>query len=265
MTKILNYNQMKQIIQLFIILISISTIANGQTIYIADTATEQNEPINAQNYWEVDPWGKSLFIILDNEIQEVDGNIVYLFIDKYVGGEYQPFDSKSINIEENRRRIKYEYKFTESGKYKLYFINISQENIASTVVTISEKARKKDITKRSNYYDNIELLFCEKVLVGGIPIGVTKRASLRENGGQIYIKLTNFAPLKSEIIIVDFWRKEYHTFEYDEYMESKKFRIDPEWFDTFFKYKFPKAGEYKIVIYNQEEVLIKTGYINVLD
>ena len=256
---------MNKLIQIFIILISMLTIVKGQTVYVAQSITEQNEPINAHNYWEIEPWGKSLFIILDNENQNLDGNIVYLFIDKYIDGKYQPFDSKSINIQENSRRIKYDYKFSGTGKYKLYFINISQENIASTIVTISEKVRKQNTTKRSNYYDSVELIFCEKVLVGGTPIGITKRASLRENGGQIYIKLTNFSPLKSEVILVDFWRKEYRSFEYDEYLESKKFRIDPEWFDTYFKYKFPKAGEYKIVIYNQEEVLIKTGYINVLN
>ncbi len=256
---------MNKLIQIFIILVSMLTIVKGQTVYVAQSITEQNEPINAHNYWEIEPWGKSLFIILDNENQNLDGNIVYLFIDKYIDGKYQPFDSKSINIQENSRRIKYDYKFSGTGKYKLYFINISQENIASTIVTISEKVRKQNTTKRSNYYDSVELIFCEKVLVGGTPIGITKRASLRENGGQIYIKLTNFSPLKSEVILVDFWRKEYRSFEYDEYLESKKFRIDPEWSDTYFKYKFPKAGEYKIVIYNQEEVLIKTGYINVLN
>ncbi len=257
---------MKKTIQIFFILISLLTITTGQTVYVAESVTEQNEPINAHNYWEVEPWGKSLFIILDNETQDIEGNIVYLFIDKYTDGKYQPYDSKSINIEESTRRIKYDYKFSETGKYKLYYINVSQENLASTVVTISEKARKHSTTvKRSNYYDNVKLIFCEKVLVGGTPIGITKRASLRENGGQIYIKLTNFSPLKSEVILVDFWRKEYRSFEYDEYLESKKFRIDPEWKDTYFKYKFPKAGEYKIVIYNQEEVLIKTGYINVLN
>ena len=124
---------------------------------------------------------------------------------------------------------------------------------------------KQSELKINECVKNVKLIFCEKVLVGGTPIGITKRASLRENGGQIYIKLTNYSPLKSEVILVDFWRKEYRSFEYDEYIESKKFRIDPEWVDTFFKYKFPKAGEYKIVIYNQEEVLIKTGYINVLN
>lgn len=257
---------MKKMIQIFIILISILTIVKGQTIYIAESITEENEPINAYNYWEIDPWGKSLFIILDNENHDVEGNIVYLFIDKYTDGKYQPYDSKSINIQENERRIQYNYKFTETGKYKLYYINISQENLASTIVTISEKVQKQNVTvKRSNYYDNVKLLFCEKILVGGTPIGITKRVSLRENGGQIYVKLTNFSPLKSEIILVDFWRKEYRSFEYDEYLESKKFRIDPKWSDTYFRYKFPKAGEYKIVIYNQEEVLIKTGYINVLN
>jgi len=96
-------------------------------------------------------------------------------------------------------------------------------------------------------------------------LGITKRASLSENNGEIYIKITNFSPLKTEVILVDIWKKEHRSFEYDEYVESKKYRIDPEWKDTFFKYRFPEPGEYKIVIYNQAEVLIKTGYINVLN
>ena len=237
----------------------------AQTIYVADSATEDNEPINAKNYWEIEPWGKTLHIILDNEGTTIDGNVVYLFIDKYSDGKYQPFDSKSINIQPNTKRVNYDYKFSETGKYKLYYINISQQKLASVTVTISEKTRKIKAIKRSNYYDNVSLVFCEKVLVGGTPIGITKRASLSENNGEIYIKISNFSPLKTEVILVDFWRKEYRSFEYDEYIESKKYRVDPEWADTYFKYKFPKAGEYKIVIYNQAEVLIKTGYISVLN
>jgi hypothetical protein len=257
---------MKKTFQIFFVLILLLTITNAQTVYVADSVTEDNEPINAHNYWEIDPWGKSLYIILDYENETVEGNIVYLFIDKFVDGTYQPFDSKSINVDADSKRVKYDYTFTETGKFKLYFINISQKKIASVVVTLSAKAAKKQKTmKRSNYYDNVSLVFCEKVLVGGTTLGIKKRTSLRENNGIIYVKLTNFSPLKTDVILVDIWRKEHRSFEYDEYIESKKFRIDPEWKDTFFKYKFPKTGEYKIVIYNQEEVLIKTGYIDVLN
>jgi hypothetical protein len=257
---------MKKIFQIFLVLISILTVTNAQTVYVSDSVTEQNEPINAHNYWEIDPWGKSLYIVMDSENTKIEGNVVYLFIDKFIDGSYQPFDSKSININANTKRVKYDYTFTETGKFKLYFINISQENIASVVITLAEKASKQQkAVKRSNYYDNVSLIFCEKVLVGGTPIGIKQRTSLRENNGIVYVKISNFSPLQTEVILVDFWRKEHRSFEYDEYIESKKFKVDAEWKDTFFKYKFPKAGEYKIVIYNQEEVLIKTGYIDVLN
>lgn len=256
---------MKYFFLLIITLFLFTSVGQAQTIYVSDTVTEDNEPINANNKWEIDPWGKTLHVVLDNEDTKLEGNVVYLFIDKLNGKSYEPFDSKSINIQQNVRRINYEYNFSETGIYKLYYVNISQKILAYIVVTITAKTNKRTKTvKRSNYYDNVELLFCQKVLVGGTPIGVTKRTSLRENNGEIYVKFVNFSPLKTDVILVDFWRKEHRSFEYDEYVESKKYRIDPDWKDTYFKYKFKKAGEYKIDIYNQEEVLISTGYINVL-
>jgi len=257
---------MKYLIQLFVFLALLASVNYAQTVYVSSSVTESNEPINAKNHWEIEAWGKNLHVILDTENQTIKGNIVYLFIDKFIDGEYSAFDSKSVNIQQGVRRIKYDYNFSEVGKYKLYYINVAQEKLASVVITVTEKASKKNrVVKRSNYYDNVKLIFCEKVLVGGTPIGVKKRASLSENNGQIFIKLTNFSPLKTEIILVDFWRKEHRSFEYDEYVESKKYRVSPDWADTYFKYRFLKAGEYKIVIYNQAEVLISTGYINVLN
>ncbi len=257
---------MKKIFYLFFLLITVTTVNIAQTIYVSDSVTETNEPINAKNNWEIEAWGKTLHVVLDTEGETIPGNIVYLFIDKFTDGKYAPFDSKSVNIQQNTKRVKYDYSFSETGKYKLYYVNISQEKIASLVITITQKSRGNDrVVKRSNYYDNINIIFCEKILIGGVPIGIKKRTSLSENDGTIYVKLTNHSPLRTEVILVDFWRKEHRSFEYDEYVESKKYKVSPEWKDTFFKYKFRKPGEYKIVIYNQAEVTIGTGYINVLD
>jgi len=257
---------MKKLFQLFLFVTLLSSIITAQTIYVADSMTDDFEPINADNYWEIPPWGRTLHVILDMENNTVEGDIVYLFVDKYSGGKYQPYDSKSVNIKKNQRRIYYDYKFTEPGKYKLYYINVSQQQLASVIVTVAErKSKQTKVIKRSNYYDNVKLIFCKKVLVGGTPMGITNRASLSENDGQIYVKITNFSPLKTDIILVDIWKKEHRSFEYDEYVESKKFKINPEWMDTFFKIKFKTPGDYRISIYNSEEVLVATGYITVSD
>jgi len=255
---------MTKTLQIVLFLLLLLSLNSAQTIYISESVTENNEPINAKNEWEIEPWGKKLYVILDSENTKIEGNIVYLFIDKFFDGKFKPFDSKSINIYGNEKRIIYEYNFSEIGKYKLYFVNISQQQINSIVVALTQKIRKEFKTvKRSNYYDNVKFQFCEKILVGGTPIGITKKTSLSDNNGEIYIKITNISPIRTEIILVDVWRKEHRSFEYDEFVESKKYKVKAEWNDTYFKYKFKKAGEFKIVIYNQEEVLIGNGFINV--
>lgn len=71
--------------------------------------------------------------------------------------------------------------------------------------------------------------------------------------------------LNSTKLLVDIWKKENSKFDYDKFVESKKFEMDPTWPDVFFRYKFKEPGEYKIAIYNSNEVLIKSGYIRVVN
>ncbi len=114
-----------------------------------------------------------------------------------------------------------------------------------------------------NYYDGIGLIFCEKILVGGTPLGIIKSGSLSKHSGSIYIKLKQYSPLNTEAIHVDLWKIGNNSFDYDQYVESKKYKIDRTWYDTFFKYKFTRSGKYKIVIYNDSDAIIKTGYITI--
>ena len=51
---------MKYLIQIMVLFLLFTSISTAQTIYVSDTITEDNEPINANNQWEIDPWGKIL-------------------------------------------------------------------------------------------------------------------------------------------------------------------------------------------------------------
>jgi len=236
----------------------------GQTLYVAEAITENGEPIGANNYWKIKPWGKSLFIILDNEGKEIDDNIIYLFVDKKNDESYAPFDSKSVNIESRTTWVSYNYKFKESGQYEIYFINTSHQKLASLKVLIeAEEHSYTEAATTSRYYDNSKIIFCEKVLYGGSTLGVKNKSAFQENSGLIYLKLENYAPLKTSRILVDVWRKKNRAFEYDEFIESKKYQVNPDWPDTFFKYKFKETGQYKFTIYNENEVQITSGYFTI--
>ena len=250
---------------LVLLIILISSVASySQSIYVAESVTENGEAIGAKNVWDIDPWGRSLYIVYDNG-GPITGDILYLFIDKFIDGKFQPFDSKVIEVKKPTSKIKYDYKFKDTGKFKIYFVNENKETLSSMLLTLrtktessNNKAQKSDV-----YYDGISMIFCKKVLVGGTPLGIVKAISLSKDSGEVYIKISHYAPLKTNMILVDIWRKGNNSFDYDEYVESKKYKVDPTWPDTFFKYKFYKPGKYKIIIYNEFDAIIKTGYITV--
>lgn len=252
----------KYYLVLFVILIS-AAAGFGQSIYVAESVTENGEAIGAKNVWDIDPWGRSLYIVYDNGGQ-INDDILYLFIDKFIDGKFQPFDSKVIEVKKPVSRIKYDYKFKDTGKFKVYIVNEKEETLSSLLLTLRTKTGESNKAEKSdNYYDGISMIFCEKVLVGGTPLGIVRSVSLSRNSGSVYIKISHYAPLNTNTILVDVWRKGNNSYDYDEYVESKKYKVDPTWRDTFFKYKFYKQGRYKIIIYNEYDAIIKTGYITV--
>lgn len=240
---------------------------NAQQIYFSQSITDKGKSIGAKNVWEIKPWGSFLYITLDNEGKSLQKNILYLFIDKMEDDVYQPFDSKAINIDYDDTWASYNYKFVLPGQYKAYFISTDKERLAEEEVSIKFEqefvSSRKEVSR--SYYDNCRITFCEKILVGGEPLGVRRYISMSKNGSSITVLVNNYAPLNTSKFLVDVWRKKNRAFDYDEFVESKKYRLNPDWSDAFFKYTFKRPGEYKFSIYNEDEVLIDAGYITVYE
>ncbi len=246
-----------------ILFIAVST-SFSQSLYFCTGHTEDGLPLNTTKHLKIKPSGKYLYILFNNDGKKINNSLMYLFIDKLMDGSFEPFDSKVIRITEDKTWLAYNYKFTEPGTYLIYFLNHEQKKIVSDTlqVELEESTHPNRSNVTSSYYYNCEFVFCEIVL-GGNPIRITNKAYLKKNNGLIYVYLNNGAPLKTSVLIVDIWKKEKHAFDYDKFVETKYYRIDPEWPDAYFKYYFKEPGEYKFSIYNDNEVLIRTNYIQV--
>lgn len=259
---------MIKVSKFILIFLFISGVLAAQQIYFSDSYTEDGEPIGAKNIWEIKPWGSFVYVFLDNKGEILTGPILYMFVDRMnADSSYEPFDSKAINISYNQKWAVYNYKFALPGKYEVYFIDRNQNKLASEkiIVQYEESNYSKNTASSSSYYENCKVLFCEKILVGGQPLGIRRSISLSKNGSNIYIVLNNYAPLKTAKLLIDVWRKKNRAFDYDEYVQSKKYSLNPDWPDAYLKYEFDKQGEYKISIYNEDEVYIKSGYITVYE
>jgi hypothetical protein len=254
---------MYKIIKITFLLFIFSITLHAQEIYVCKSYTEKGEPIDASNSWEIKSGGDYLYILFDNE-EKIEDKLVYLFLDKKYDDEYKPFDSKVLRNENKKSWLVYNYKFEQPGDYEIYFMDSAQNNLATTRITIKYKKSEVDsrVNEKSMYYDNSKIIFCERVF-GGEPLKEMNSTYLGGDSVKVYVYLDTQRPIRTEKLLVDIWRKKNRSFQYDEFVETKKYKVKPEWAYTFFQYKFTKKGEYKISIYNDQEILIKSGYFTV--
>lgn len=250
----------------FIFILALATQVFSQQIYFCEDYTTEGEPVRQKDSWNVVGSEQTIYVILKAGDQLIKGPIVYMFIDKGDEGQYYPFDSKAIKFERDKEWLVYRYKVTESGKYSFYFQDAQENEIAQKYVTVRLSSDSYFSPGNSNslYYEGSKVSFCE-VVIEGRPINIRGTQSFSIHGHLCYIHINNFRPMNTSKILVYFWRKESKSFKYDEFFDTKKYQVSPEWSDAFFKYSFKETGDYKIIIYNENEMIIGNGFIQIIE
>jgi hypothetical protein len=234
----------------------------GQELFFCESHTENGEPVNAALHWKIKPWGSTIFILFNNGSKITD-DLLYIFIDKLTEDSFQPFDSKAVTIRGEMTWFAESYKFVDPGEYDISIVSSTNKRLVKQKlkIEVSETYSAETLTS-TNYYSGSTMLFCERVF-SNKPYGIRKDYAVSKNDGIIFVMLDNKKPLNTEIIYVDIWKKGIRTFEYDQFVETKKFKVDPEWQDTYFRYKFIEPGDYKISISADGEVPMNSKTIKV--
>lgn len=244
-------------------LLFIAADISAQSLYFSRAHTEQGEPIDAVNRLTIDPSGGSVYILLRDEKNNIEDDILYIFIDKKFDDEYKPFDSKTVRNPEKKDWLAYNYEFQDQGEYEIYIVNSAQKRMASGKISVKYRTFQPEETKetRAAYYRGADIIFAERVF-NGQPFNQRSSLSL-SNGGFINVYLRMNRSFNTDKLLLDVWKKKNQDGDYVEYVESKKFKVEPEWRHTFFKYNFRSPGEYKISIHDAEEKLIGSQTISV--
>lgn len=234
---------------------------NERKLYIAKTYTEFGEPIGAINAGVAET-EKTYSIILSNGGRDFKEHIVFLFIEKH--GNKNPLSqfSKLIRTEKGKSFVAFNYSFTDAGKYDIYFTDFARNKLVAQTITVKTPAKNlpgKAVVGESRA--SLNIIFCKRV-IGELPIDFVKSVSLNNDGGEVYFFISDEKPLGTNVIIVSAWKKKLNA-GFDQFMSSKKFQVNSDWLNTFFKYRFESPGEYKINIYDENEILLKSAYIAV--
>ncbi len=254
---------MKKFLLFYIILFSLNI--NAQDLFFCRSVTDNGQPIDADIKWKIEPYGKTISILFKSK-EILENDLFYLFIDKESDGVFKPYDSKTQRADGTKNWLQFEHKFKEEGEYEIYVMNADQKILVTNHLTTSFTDVYNSVQKNEDlsysYYDNVKITFCERVFTNK-PYNAFQSTSLSNNNGQVFVFIDNGKPLNTDIILVYIYKKKNRAFEYDDFVDSKKFRVDENWNNTFFKYQFTEPGDYKISIFNKNEKPIKNGFIKV--
>lgn len=246
----------------FITIFFISSIIYSQQIFFCRGYTERGEPVDQYINNKV-LVNQTFTILFRFKEKDPEQNIVFLSIDKTGSRFNQNQLSKLLRPVKGKNWLIYNHKFSEDGEYIISFSDFNRKNLATSTITITRPEEKKEIQKPpADPFPNLKVMFCDNI-VNGKPKNLRNRISKQISDGETYIYLVNSMPLRSERLMIKVWRKKSPNSDYEEYVDTKKYQINSFWYDTYFKYKFNKTGEYKINFFNEKEILIKTAYISV--
>ena len=258
-------------IKLLSLVILFCTSVFAQQIYFSQSYSDNGEPIGASNKWQINPKGGYVYILYDNEKKgDLDRGTYYVMVDKKSNDMFEAFDSKSIKLNEEKDWLVYNYIFNEAGTYKVYFMAPGQKRLAEETVEISilggdivsDNVVPERTIKTSAYYEDMRMYFCEWV-INDRPIHPKQQTSLRQKEGWIFLYMNLNAPINSDKLVVEIWRKKFGSLSHDQYIETKEYAVTPEWTYSFFRYQFKEVGDYKFNIYTDKDVLIGSRYIKV--
>jgi len=245
-------------------LILFAHAVSAQHITTCKAYTQAGQPIDII-YSKNISLDQTVCFLLNTGNKKISGNTVFLFIDRTAGGPKQNQFNKVYKIEKDKNWLACNFKFAKEGKFEIYFTDAAKNRLASaTIFAGNYKETGTDLPVSKNNYDNVEAVFCEKVLSGN-PINLKQNVSLKSDGGSVCLYLKSNSPFNTERIHVTIMRKSNYSIDYDEFTASKRYQLNSDWEDVFFKYTFTKTGEYKFSVTDEKELLIKTAYITVIN
>jgi hypothetical protein len=236
----------------------------AQHITFCKAYTENGDPIDLI-YTKEFSFNLSVCILLNAGNKKISESSVFLFVDRITESGRQNQFNKVIRVDKDKNWIAQNYKFIKDGKFEIYFLDANKNRLALTSVIVAPIKEQKSLTQiPTNFYPTAEIILCEKIQ-DGLPVNIKHMVSLQRDKNAIYIYLKNNTPFDMEKFSMRLFRKTKYALGYDEFVTSKKYRINMDWADAYFQYKFDKPGEYKLDIYDEKDLLIKTAYISVVN
>ncbi len=230
----------------------------AQEIIFCKAVSENGEPLGIISNRKIEVNSKIYILIKINEhIITVINN---LLIEKINNNIKQNIFSSPIKFK-SRNWAAYQYNFNQEGTFSISITNDKGEKISTAFLLVENSQNNFIGINNHETFPNSKIIFCEKVK-GNKPVNIIEKILLHKSR-EVTIYYINNRPLNTNVIQVRIWKKKNINSPYEDFVDSKKFKIEQEWYDTYFKYQFNSEGYYRLDLYNDKDLLLKRAYITV--
>jgi hypothetical protein len=251
---------------LFLAAAWISVSGFAQRLYFCEKYTDAGEPIGAGTTWNIKPDGGFVYLLFQNGGKTLNVSSITFYIDKLSSSStYTAFDNKYPSTDPNKTWAVLDYKFMQTGDYKVTVL-INSVEVAKEYVSI----KPKDGTNTGSTSSVTTLYYSGATVTPGTDINLSSGLVYNANGpfylndsytSTVYFKVSNNGKnLSTNKLIVDIYKMN-GSGTYD-FSATKYFDItDKDW--VYFSYAFGLAGSYKVNVYNGNSTWINTAYLTV--
>jgi hypothetical protein len=237
--------------------LSLSLPLQAQDITFCLDHTDSGLPLGSGKQFELDRFGQNVEILFRSP-DPLRTDKLYFFIDFYQDGKFAEFDTKTSAVDHNRNWEVLSYRFQQTGRYRVLVMDAEKKEICRAEVEIILKEEENS----PEYYDGARIIFCNTASKGqadtvlkAIKVPFSKVTTLA-------VLLRHIRPFKTHHIYVDVWVGSGNGA--GNYLETIEFALDANWTFSQFPYEFRSAGVYTFRVYNEDEIWIASGVLEVM-
>ncbi len=219
--------------------------------------TDNGLPLGSGKHFELERFGQNVELLF-RASNPLRTEKLYFFIDYQQEGKFAEFDTKAVVVDHNKNWVLLSYRFQQTGRYRVMVLDADKKEICRGEVEIIVKEEENSPA----YFSGARLLFCHAA-VKGQPDTVLQAIKIPPGeAAALSVFIRHIRPFKTRQIFVDIWVGSGQGA--GQYLETVEFTLDPNWTYSQFPYEFRSSGVYTFRVYNEDEIWITSGAIEVM-
>ncbi len=244
-----------------------SDLYAGSKVTFCESVDDAGYPVTESTVFNIVSGGRNVTVYVDNGTTQIQSTgIIVDVYKKGSTGKYDQFiETKNFTIKPTLVATYFDYFFSSSGDYEVRVYNNEEKWINDGHVTIKDKNGGLNIDyndpSSTFYYIDAKVNFCTDLDYLNSCANAGSVFNISKSGSYLYVWVGQDKALKTSGITLDIYKKKGK--DYDDFVETKTYTIDPDKSAFYIEYTFYDAADYKFKFYTSSNVWLQDGFVTI--